>query len=181
MEVTEAEHTYKPASSKADFIYGATYSAALGGSAVALAFLAIDSLAGRALFTPSLLGSVLFFGASAETFTGIDLTAVALWTVVHFAGFLVMGSLASWLHQRLRAAGTGATLTTLTTFAAIVVLGEVMFLVASATVMPGVAERLGHALILGANVVAAAVMAPFMRWAYRQGRDPEQAGSVSSS
>lgn len=166
MVTTEVEHVHTGASKKGDLVYGAVYSAAIGGSVIALAFLLIDAMAGRALFTPSLLGSVLFFGASAETFAGIDLTAVALWTVMHVLAFLVLGTAASWLYQRFRASGIGADLPT---FLALVLLGEAAFLVANATVMPGVADRIGHGLILGANILAAISMTPFLRWAYRQG------------
>lgn len=166
MAATDVEHAHAGASTKGNLVYGAVYSAAIGGSVVALSFLLIDVLAGRALFTPSMLGSVLFFGASAETFAGVDLTAVALWTVVHVLGFLVLGTVASWLYQQLRGSGIGADFPTLL---AIMVSGEAMFLAANATVMPDVAGRIGHGLVLGANILAAISMTPFLRWAYRQG------------
>ncbi len=167
MAATDVEHAPAGASTKGNLVYGAVYSAAIGGSVIALAFLLVDVVAGRALFTPSLLGSVLFFGASAETFAGADLTAVALWTVVHVVGFLVLGTVGSWLYQRLRASGIGPDVPT---FLALALVGEAMFLVANATVMPGVADRIGHVLILGANILAAISMTPFLRWAYRQGK-----------
>jgi hypothetical protein len=165
MVATDVEHAQTGASTKGDLVYGAVYSAAIGGSAIALAFLLVDAVAGRALFTPSLLGSVLFFGASAETFVGVDLTAVALWTVMHVLAFLLLGTVASWLYQRLRASGIGADFPT---FLALALVGEAIFLAADATVMPGVADRIGHTLILGANILAAVSMTPFLRWAYRQ-------------
>ncbi|MEX2471552.1 MAG: hypothetical protein WEA34_05200 [Gemmatimonadota bacterium] len=146
MVTTDVEHAHTGAGTRGNLVYGAVYSAAIGGSVVSLSVLLIDALAGRALFTPSLLGSVLFFGASAETFAGIDLTAVALWTVVHVLGFLVLGTAASWLYQGLRGSGIGADFPTVL---ALVVLGEAMF--------------------LGANILAAISMTPFLRWAYRQG------------
>ena len=45
-----------------DIAFDALLSGGLGGSMVALFFLAIDVIEGHALFTPTLMGSVLFGG-----------------------------------------------------------------------------------------------------------------------
>ena len=49
-----------------EFLLESLYAGVLGGSAVALFFLVGDLLEGRPFFTPSLIGSVLFHGVSAE-------------------------------------------------------------------------------------------------------------------
>jgi hypothetical protein len=162
---------YDPPTKKGDLAYGAFYSAAIGGTVVALVFLILDVLAGRALFTPSLLGATLFFGASAETYSEIDLNAVALFSVVHIVGFGVLGGIGSAIYQALFARGRSAAVPT---GIAIFLGGEGLFLLASATVMPGVAGRIGHSPVLIANALAALAMAVFLHWAYRQNPAPEE-------
>ena len=51
------------ARTRADLAYESLYCAAIGGSVIALFFLVIDAVNGQPLFTPSLLGGVLFGGA----------------------------------------------------------------------------------------------------------------------
>ena len=45
---------------KADILYDGLHSGAIGGSAVALFFFAVDAFRGEPLFSPSLMGGVLF-------------------------------------------------------------------------------------------------------------------------
>src|SRR5262249_1333713 len=52
---------------RADLAYESLYCAAIGGSVIALFFLVIDAYNGHPLFTPSLLGGVLFGRQAAET------------------------------------------------------------------------------------------------------------------
>jgi hypothetical protein len=46
---------------------------------------------GRALFTPSVLGQMLLMGRATPATDAIDSTAVALYTVFHFAAFALFG------------------------------------------------------------------------------------------
>ncbi|HKJ01359.1 MAG TPA: hypothetical protein VJ997_02860, partial [Longimicrobiales bacterium] len=82
-----------------DIAYGSFYSGAVGGAVVAFVFLAADVMAGRPLFTPSLLGSVVFLGQSAADVTGVNLVAVALFTGVHFVAFGCLGVLSTMLFR----------------------------------------------------------------------------------
>ena len=69
----------------------------LGACIVALWFLMVDSIAGRPLFTPAILGASLFdlLGAG---FGGRGLFVhVAAYTVLHVAGFIVIGMTAAYL------------------------------------------------------------------------------------
>ena len=161
---------YDPPSRQGDLAYGAFYSGALGGAVVGLMFLALDAVNGQSLFTPSLLGAVLFHGASAETYAEININAVAIFSVVHIVGFAALGAFGSAVYQTLFAKGKSAMIPT---GIAIFVAGEALFLIASASVMPGVAERIGHHLVIIANALAAVTMAAFLHWAYRQNPDPE--------
>ncbi|MEX2467314.1 MAG: hypothetical protein WD995_10410 [Gemmatimonadota bacterium] len=148
-----------------DLAYGWLYSGAIGGSVIALFFLGVDVTAGHPFFTPSLLGSVLFFDAEAATYEGMNLTAVALFTIFHVGAFFVLGGIGSFLHQRLR---ENVGFTELPTGLTLLVLSEGGFLLAAATLLPGVAARLGHGLVLTGNTLAAVAMAAFLGWAYRQ-------------
>ena len=71
--------------------------AAIGASAVSLFFFFTDAMAGRGLYTPMLMGSVLFQGAEAESVKGLDIQIVAAFTLVHLATFAVVGFAASLL------------------------------------------------------------------------------------
>jgi len=65
----------------------------IGGVAVAVWFLVLDLLAGRPLRTPSVLGQVVLFGNARPDVMNVDLGAVLLYTVVHFAAFALFGVL----------------------------------------------------------------------------------------
>jgi len=68
----------------------------IGASIVAVWFLIVDSVAGRPLFTPAALGSVVLYGAEAQQ------VVISTWTVlgysmVHAAGFVLFGVIVSAL------------------------------------------------------------------------------------
>ena len=62
---------------RSDLIRDALASGVFGGSVVALFFLVVDLMDGRPFFTPSLIGSVMFYGVSAEDVANVRLGAVA--------------------------------------------------------------------------------------------------------
>jgi hypothetical protein len=65
----------------------------LGGSAVALWFLAIDLGRGGMFATPALLGRLLLHGGAVPA----SLRSAAEYSLVHFAAFVLFGVIASWL------------------------------------------------------------------------------------
>jgi hypothetical protein len=69
----------------------------IGAVTVALWFGLFDMLNGRALFTPAALGSALFYGASSPDQVQMTGAAIAGYTIVHFAGFLLLGLVAAAL------------------------------------------------------------------------------------
>ncbi len=69
----------------------------IGAGAVALWFLLIDTIAGQPFATPSILGQVILFGQSAPTIGTPDWPAVAAYTGLHIAAFLVFGALVTKL------------------------------------------------------------------------------------
>jgi len=142
----------------ADLVYDAFYSGAIGGSVVALFFLIVDAIRLEPLYTPSLMGSVLFGGADPATVMGVDLGMVAAYTVVHFVGFAALGILASLvvheveLHARHHPAMA---------LAVLFLMFEGSFALLAEIFMPGVIVRVGAAYVALANLLAAAGMGVF--------------------
>ncbi len=152
-------------SPRADLLFDAFFSGALGGSAIALFFLVIDMVEGRPLFTPSLIGTTLFTGADPASMSAVRLDMVAYFSVVHFAAFFVLGLAISRLcaasimvqqHPAIMA-GTVFVILTATLFA-----GDVLL-------MRGVISAIGIGWVLAANLVTGGVMAWFVRRAHRRG------------
>ena len=79
-----------------------TIAGLIGAATIALWFLVVDTLRGRPLYTPSLLGTALFGGrdalASAESHP-ISLLMVVLFTLTHGLIFVVIGQIAARLLQ----------------------------------------------------------------------------------
>ncbi|NIP81534.1 MAG: hypothetical protein GWM90_20895 [Gemmatimonadetes bacterium] len=67
----------------------------LGAGAVALWFLVIDTVAGRVLFTPAALGSVIFHGATGMADVRVDALTILAYTGFHFGAFLATGLVAA--------------------------------------------------------------------------------------
>jgi hypothetical protein len=63
----------------------------IGGLAVALWFLILDTLAGQPFQTPSLLGQVLLFADSTPDTRQIVFGAILVYTAFHFAVFALIG------------------------------------------------------------------------------------------
>jgi hypothetical protein len=63
----------------------------LGGGAVALWWLVVDLLGGRPLATPNALGQVFIEGDRPTAATAVDPGAIAAFSVLHFAMFVVLG------------------------------------------------------------------------------------------
>ena len=147
-----------------DYAYDAIYVGGIGGGIVALFFLLYDVVAHRgALFTPSLIGSVLFDGADASRVQSVDMMAVAKYTAFHFLAFGVLGFFVSVLaHQAdIRARHPVAALGIL------FVILEAGFWIGSKVVIPGALSRIGVAPVTVANLFAAAGIACFLTATHR--------------
>ena len=148
----------------ADLLYDSFYASALGGSAVALFFLVADVVEGQPLFTPSLMGSVLFYGAAAKDVVEVRLDAVAYMSIVHFVAAGVLGTAMSWLVHEVELHARHPFVVLLVLFAII----EVSFFFIVSLTMPGVIGRLGVVRIGIANLLAAATMAAFFVFSHRE-------------
>src|SRR5712691_6216132 len=86
------------AATTSDMLLDGLFTGMIGALAVALWFLALDLAAGRPLFTPALLGTVLLHGGAAAA-QGVTVAPleVAAYTAFHFVVFIVLGLLVAWL------------------------------------------------------------------------------------
>jgi hypothetical protein len=63
----------------------------IGGLAVAIWFLILDTIAGHPFQTPSLLGQVILFGDSRPDTSHLVFGAILVYTAFHFAVFALLG------------------------------------------------------------------------------------------
>ena len=139
-------------------LFASVSSGALGSAAVGLFFVAIDSFRGDPFFTPSLMGTVVFLRIPAAEVASVRVDMMALYTIVHILSFVALGAAFTLLYQRVDSRSKHPVVLAVMIFFA---LGAGMF-VADAVIFPGIARAIGPLLVLGANALAAAVMAWFI-------------------
>lgn len=147
----------------ADFLYDAFYGGAIGGSTVALVFAVVDAIAHEPLYTPSLLGSVLFLGIEPSAVTEVRMDMVALFTVVHLVTFGVLGVVLSAMVQRMHELALHPGLVALFVFLFL----ETGFLGADRVLMQGVVAEIGLVWISLANLLTGVAMGVFLLNAHR--------------
>ena len=146
-----------------EFLRESLYSGVLGGSAVAAFFLVVDLLDGQPLFTPSLMGSVLFFDIAANDVVKVSLQAVAYFSLVHVAAFAVLGAAVSLVVHEIELHSRHPVAVLIVLFAII----EVGCLLMASLAMPGLIARLGIVRVGAANLLAAGSMALFFVLSHR--------------
>lgn len=73
----------------------------VGAAVVAVFYLVFDIVVrGQALWTPTVLGEVLVLQRPSPALTGVDMTAVALYSVVHIVAFVLFGVFLTMLAAR---------------------------------------------------------------------------------
>ena len=93
-----ANPTVARSSSVADVLLDGLFTGMIGALAVAVWFLVLDLVAGRPLYTPALLGTVLLHGShAAAQDIAIAPVEIAAYTAFHFVAFLVVGVALSYL------------------------------------------------------------------------------------
>ena len=133
------------------------FAGVVGAGLVAAWYLLLDLVGGRPLFTPALLGSVLFKGATDAAGIAVEPQVVAWYTAVHFLAFLGVGLVASWLAAQFeRFPPVGVAILFL------FVIFETGFFVFAFTVGRAVLGTLGLWTIAVANLLAAAGMATYL-------------------
>jgi hypothetical protein len=133
----------------------------LGASVVALFFLAVDALAGRPLWTPSVLAAALFRGEPPRAAASPDPLMVLAFTGVHVTVFVALALPAAfWALAHLPTSeGRGrAVLLAVGLFAAF----ELFFFAMTWLFSPGLVDALRASRITAANALAAAAVAAFI-------------------
>ena len=149
----------------ADLIFDSFYSGAIGGSAVALFFMLVDLLDGQPLFTPSLMGSVLFLGVAAEDVAKLQLNAVAYYSLVHIVSFGALGAVIAFLVHEVELHARHPLVVLFVLFAVL----EVGFFFLAPLAVPGVIARLGIVRVGIANLLAAGSISIFFMVSHREG------------
>jgi hypothetical protein len=133
----------------------------LGALAIALWFLVLDTLSGRPLWTPTVLGTVLFRGGAGLTApesVAVSAEMVLMFTWVHGLVFVALGGLVAHLlaHvERHPGSGFGVLL--------LFVIFQFGFIGAATIFAAPVLRLLSPWSILVANLLAAAAMAAYFR------------------
>jgi hypothetical protein len=73
------------------------YAGCIGAASVAVWFFVIDSINGRPFFTPAMLGSAVFWGATGPSQVVIEYSRVIGYTMIHVSAFVVVGTVAAAL------------------------------------------------------------------------------------
>jgi hypothetical protein len=141
-----------------DFAYETFYGAAIGGATIALFFLVLDSIAGRPLFTPSLMGTALFTETSPTAVSAVRVDMVALYSVVHFGSFLLFGAAAAKLRTWVAAAALGP----FALVGPLFVLLTAAFAAGGLLPLAGVGSAIGWHWVLAANLATAVAMTAFL-------------------
>lgn len=157
-------HSAHDSESTADLLFDFFFAGGVGGSAIALFFLAVDGIFGRLLFTPSAIGTALFTGEAVSSATPVRLDMVVYYSVVHFAVFGAMAFAAAEL-IRWRPELERRPIVLAGIIFAVLTAG--MF-VANAFVLHGVIGAIGIVPMIAANAVTGVAMAVFFRWSRKQ-------------
>jgi len=135
-----------------DLVYDAVFIGGIGGGLVMIFFLLYDIITrGQALFTPSLMGSVLFDGATAASVDTVNMAAVAKYSALHLLAFSLFGLGIAYLTHQAEFRSKHPVLV----IALVFVVLEVAFWLGATVAIPGVLDRLGVLPVAAANLLAA--------------------------
>jgi hypothetical protein len=85
------------ATTTSDLLLDGLFTGMIGALLVALWFLALDLIAGRPLYTPALLGTILLHGGEAARSAAVAPLEIAAYTAFHFIAFILVGLVLSWM------------------------------------------------------------------------------------
>ncbi len=155
-----------------DLLYDSFYSAAVGGSVIAVFYLIFDLIAGQPLYTPSMVGSVWFLNIPPDQATEVRLDMVAYLTLFHFAAFGTLGLMISYIVSKMRRTPQRPIVVTVLIFIWL----QAGVVIPPSLVRPGLVEALGFWRLLAGNLLTASAMAAFIWHAHRPStRTPEAA------
>ena len=125
----------------------------IGAAAVAVFFLFIDSLQARPLWTPSLLGSVLFLGQKVTDVAGVSYTMVFAYTGLHVLLFLLAGVVVAWMVSQFERNPQFGPILVL-----IFLLVEAVIFGFEVTLVPALVGALGAGIVAVANLLSVGAM-----------------------
>jgi len=158
MQASDAR-TEPPASGVIAVAEDGLFAGVIGALVVALFFLVVDTLQGKPLFTPSLLGTVLFTDTPASQVTEVSIPMMFAYTGVHMILFLIGGLAAAIMVQQFEShPAVGMVLVIL------FICYEVGFMALAWALMPSVIGVLSAWLVALANVLSAGAMAVYLLW-----------------
>jgi hypothetical protein len=151
--VSRSKHTV------GDLVYDAVFIGGIGGGLVMIFFLVYDMMArGQALFTPSLMGSVLFDRASATAVDSVNMVAVAKYSAFHLVAFSLLGFGIAYLTHQAEIRSKHPIFVITVVFAIL----EIAFWLGASVAIPGVLDRLGVLPVAAANLIAAVGVGLFL-------------------
>ena len=159
MTVDQASSADTQRVSAGDVALDGLFAGMIGALTVAVWFLILDVAAGRPLYTPALLGTVLLHGgAAAAQSVGIAPVEIAAYTAFHFVAFIGFGLVLSYLmtlFERFPIVG----FVLLVLFACL----QVGFVALDAALGAQLLGKLRHWTVVVANLLAASTMS-FYLW-----------------
>ena len=156
-------------SNSGDVFFDAFYSAGIGGGVIAIFFLVVDVVVHEAFWTPSLLGTVIFTDTAAADASTIRLDMVAIFTVLHFAFFGIMGLIMSLLVNSFNHLADRTVVVAIVAF----LLLHAGFTGLDMTLAPGALEAIGYWKVLAGNALTGVGMAYFLLRSHRQSQHDE--------
>ncbi len=156
-------HEHHPKPTQGDILYEMFFCGGVGGAVIVLFFLAVDVMAARPLYTPSLVGSVLYLGADPATVEEVSLSAVSFATFAHLMSFSLVGLMASMVVRRVEEKSGGSFAVPALTLLAVL---EGASLLVFGVIRPELGAAVGHQLIFAANFLSAVAMVAFLRQAH---------------
>ena len=157
MHTAETAAATAPRSVTTQVLEDGFFAGMIGAGLVAGWYLVLDLLAQRPFYTPSMLGAVLFRGATDPTVVPIQPELVAWYTAVHFFAFLAVGFVASWFavqFERFPTVGVAILF--------LFVIFQTGFFVFAFTIGRAILGTLGLWTIAVANLLAAASMSVYL-------------------
>jgi hypothetical protein len=125
----------------------------MGAAVVAAWFFVLDTLQGRMLFTPSLLGSVVFLGQSPEQPIAVNGFVVFAYTGLHLLLFLMAGTVVAWMFSLFEHHPHFGIIILLLFF-----LFEAVLFTFAAVIFPSLLGALGSLAVASGNLFAAIAM-----------------------
>ena len=129
----------------------------IGAIVVAVWFLVLDTARGRILYTPTLIGSVLFLGEPAGEVSGANGLIVFAYTGLHGVLFLIGGIVTAWMFSQFERNPQFGMLLLL-----LFVLFESVVFSFEAAIVPTLVGAMGTVTVATANLLAAVAMFWFL-------------------